>query len=163
MHAVPALCILSLTLACAPAGRTAEQASQPRADSGWLPAQVRILGSVPRGAPDSVITARVSDSGRVIVMYTFDNPCDLRVAAKLRRVRDTVAVRFTMTSREPMSPQLGSGCPAMIRYETFAVDAGPISADSLVVHSAYGSESTWSDLPQRRVARELPEGNTTRF
>jgi hypothetical protein len=96
-------------------------------------------------------------------MYTFDNPCDVRVAAKLRRVRDTVAIRFTMTSREPMSPQLGSGCPAMIRYETFAVDAGPISADSLVVHSAYGSESTWSDLPQRRVARELPEGNTTRF
>jgi hypothetical protein len=163
MHAVPALCILTLTFACAPAGRTAEQASQSRADSGWYPAQVRILGAVPRGAPDSVITARVSDSGHVIVMYTFDNPCDDRVAAKLRRVRDTVAVRFTRSSRVPGPPPLGAGCPAVIRYETFAVDAGPISADSLVVHSAYGSESTWIDLPQRRVARELPEGKASRF
>ena len=162
MHAVPALCILSLALACAPAGRTAEQVSQPLVDSGWYPAQVRILGAVPPGAPDSVITARVNDSGRVIVMYTFDNPCDLRVAAKLRRGRDTVAVRFTMTSRVPMSPQLGSGCPAVIRYETFAVDAGPMSADTVVVRSAYGRESTWVDLPQRRVTRQLPEGKATR-
>lgn len=162
MHAVPALCILSLAVACAPAGRTAEQVSQPLVDSGWYPAQARVLGTVPPGAPDSVITARVNDSGRVIVMYTFDNPCDDRVTAKQRRVRDTVAVRFTLSSRTPGPPPLGAGCPAVVRYETFAVDAGPMSADTVVVHSAYGGGSTWIDLPQRRVARNLPASKAYR-
>lgn len=132
--------------------RASRIADAPSA-SRWHRVPVRMLARVPRGAVDSIITVRERDDHHIIVMYTFDNPCGDRVIARTRRVHDTIAVRFTLVPRMPESPRLELviACSAKIEYRTYAVDVGRRAADTVIVRTMYGRDSTWVDLPQRTV------------
>jgi hypothetical protein len=92
---------------------------------------------------DSTITARTEKDNRVRVLYVFNNPCADSVSARVRRMHDTLDVRFdVMPLADPAEmthpPFAGLTCPAAIIKIGYAATISGVRPGVYVVRGFVG-------------------------
>jgi hypothetical protein len=123
------------------------------AQNHWRTAPVHFVSKVSQAVIDSVITVHVDDGNRITILYAFNNNCEDYVTARIRRVRDTLDVRFITTLRgvpkKKASPPEVLACSASIDNVGYAVTVNAARQGPYVVRGFVGT-SSWKKLAAQR-------------
>lgn len=119
----------------------------------WRTAPVRFVPKVSQAVIDSVITVHADDGNRMTVLYAFNNNCEDYVTARIRRLHDTLDVRFITTLRgvpkKKASPPEVLACSASIDNVGYAVTVNAARRGPYVVRGFVGT-SSWTKLAAQR-------------
>lgn len=124
----------------------ADKAGSSREEGAWQPAVVRSVLNFPKSAVDSAITVRLGDNNRIAVLYAFNNPCLDSVAARTRRIHDTLDVHFILKPRGASKVRSDTkppvyGCPATIMNRGYEVTVDQPTHPTHIVRGFAGNDS----------------------
>lgn len=119
------------------------------AQGHWRTAPVRFVPKVSQAVVDSVITVHVDDGNHATVLYAFNNNCEADVTERVRRLHDTLDVRFITTLKgawkEKDPPSAVLTCSASIDNVGYAVTINADKQGTYVVRGFVGTRY-WTKL-----------------